>query len=152
MARLSDIIEEFIKELLEESDSRELEIGRNELANQFRCAPSQISYVLTTRFSENSGYYIESRRGGGGFIKIKKIQYDTNETLLKLIIEKIGDNITCDSAYSILDGLAERKVITYREANIIKVAINDRILMAPVQEKNNARAQILKTIIKVALL
>lgn len=152
MARLSDIIEEFIKELLEESSNRELEIGRNELANQFRCAPSQITYVLTTRFSEDSGYYVESRRGGGGFIKIKKIQYDTNETLLKLVIEKIGDSITYDSAYSILDSLAERKVITYREANIIKVAINDRILIAPAQEKNYARAQILKAIIKAVLL
>ncbi len=65
MARLSDIIEDFIKEMFQENNESELQIKRNELANYFSCAPSQINYVLTTRFTEDKGYYIESKRGGG---------------------------------------------------------------------------------------
>ncbi len=152
MARLSDIIEEFIKDLLKETNTRELEIGRNELANQFRCAPSQITYVLTTRFSADCGYYVESRRGGGGFIKIKKIESYTNEYLLKAMNEKIENNITCDGAYNIIDVLAERELITDREASIMKVAINDRVIVAPAEQKNNIRAQILRSMLNVILL
>lgn len=152
MARLSDIIEDFIKELLEESDSMELEIGRNELANQFRCAPSQINYVLTTRFSTDSGYYIESKRGGGGCIRIRKIQFSTNESILKLLLEKIGDSITYDSAYNIINIILERDLITEREANLMKVTVNDRNLSSAAELKNSARAQILKEMIKVVLL
>ncbi len=66
VARLSDIIEDFIKEMFQENNESELQIKRNELANYFSCAPSQINYVLTTRFTEDKGYYIESKRGGGG--------------------------------------------------------------------------------------
>lgn len=73
MPRLSNIIEEFIKELLEETEDGIVEIQRNELADYFDCAPSQINYVLTTRFTPYMGYYVESRRGGGGYIKIVKV-------------------------------------------------------------------------------
>ena len=68
LAGISDRLERFLKELLEKSDNGIIEIGRNELANKFSCAPSQINYVLTTRFSSKNGYYIESRRGGSGYI------------------------------------------------------------------------------------
>ncbi|QGU96524.1 CtsR family transcriptional regulator [Clostridium bovifaecis] len=152
MSRLSDIIEDFIKELLEESNASELEIGRNELANQFKCAPSQISYVLTTRFSTESGYYVESRRGGGGYIRIKKIQYEEDETLRRLIEDKIGNSITYNAAYNIIDGLRERQIITNREANIMKAVINDRSLIIPFDQKNNVRAEVLKSMIRVILL
>lgn len=152
MARLSDVIEEFIKELLQESDSSELEIGRNELANQFRCAPSQISYVLTTRFSTESGYYVESRRGGGGYIRIKKIEYGNNQGLRNLLEEKIGSSITCDYAYNIIDILEEREIITQREANIMKVVMNDRSLLISADMRNVVRAQILKSMIRTIVL
>lgn len=152
MARLSDIIEEFIKELLNESDSSELEIGRNELANQFRCAPSQISYVLTTRFSTESGYYVESRRGGGGYIRIKKIEYENNQGLRKLLEEKIGNSITSDYAYNIIDILEEREIITEREANIMKVVMNDRSLLVASDMRNVVKAQILKSMIRTIVL
>lgn len=152
MARLSDIIEEFIKDLLNESGKSELEIGRNELANKFNCAPSQISYVLTTRFSTESGYYIESRRGGGGSIKIKRVSYEGNEVLRKLIEEKIGNSITYDSAVNIVDALTERNILTFREASIMKAAINDRSLIVQADEKNTIRSHILKSMIRIILL
>ena len=71
MARMSDIIEDFIKQLINETDGS-IEIQRNELANYFKCVPSQINYVIDTRFTTERGYYVESRRGGGGYIKIQR--------------------------------------------------------------------------------
>ena len=71
--RISDIIEEFIKDLFEDTDN--IEIQRNELAEHFNCVPSQINYVISTRFKPSQGYYVESKRGGGGYIKNKKIHY-----------------------------------------------------------------------------
>ena len=81
MARLSDVIEEFIKSLLKESEGQ-LELQRNELADFFECAPSQINYVLATRFTLNHGYYIESRRGGGGYIRIVRLDVDRTITCI----------------------------------------------------------------------
>ena len=89
--RMSDTIEEFIKELLKDDD--ELEIQRNELAEQFNCVPSQINYVIATRFKPSQGYYVESRRGGGGHIKIKKINV-TKSNLIMHTINSMGDSIT----------------------------------------------------------
>ena len=86
MARLSDMIEEFIKALLEESNGQ-LELQRNELADYFECAPSQINYVLATRFSLDRGYYIESRRGGGGYIRIIRLDMDNNDYIMYLLRE-----------------------------------------------------------------
>ena len=75
VAKLSDVIEAFIKDMLESTHKSKVEIKRNELANYFGCAPSQINYVLTTRFTMDRGYYVESRRGGGGFILVRRISY-----------------------------------------------------------------------------
>ncbi|MDP4088517.1 MAG: CtsR family transcriptional regulator [Bacillota bacterium] len=143
MTRLSDIIEKFIKDLLSDNKESELTIQRNELANYFSCAPSQINYVLTTRFTTDRGYYIESRRGGGGYIIIKRIEHSAGKTLLDLITEKVGDNITYDRAVQIIEGLYESGIITGREADIMKIAINDRTLNI-YENRNNLRADILK--------
>ncbi len=69
--RVSDLIEEFIKDLFDENEY--IEIQRNDLAQQFNCVPSQINYVISTRFKPSQGYYVESKRGGGGCIKIKRL-------------------------------------------------------------------------------
>ena len=148
MARLSDVIEQFIKDLLSDNEERELTIQRNELANYFSCAPSQINYVLTTRFTTDRGYYIESRRGGGGYIIIKRIENSAGKTLLDLIIEKVGGSITYDKAVQIIEGLYESDIITEREADIMKIAINDRTLNI-YDYRNNLRADILKSMVMV---
>ncbi len=146
MARLSDIIEEFIKQLIENTDESELQIQRNELANYFSCAPSQINYVLTTRFTMDKGYYIESRRGGGGCIVIRKIEFGPKKSLHEAISEKIGSGITYDSGVQLINGLLDHDVITSRESEIMKIAINDRILGA-IENKNKVRADLLKAMI-----
>ncbi|MDT8715784.1 CtsR family transcriptional regulator [Clostridium sp. 19966] len=146
MARLSDIIEEFIKDMLENSRERELTIQRNELANQFSCAPSQINYVLTTRFTTDKGYCIESRRGGGGCIVIKRVQFNAINNFINAIMENIGENITYDKAALIIDGLFESDIVTDREAAIMKVAINDRSLSV-CENRNKLRADIFKAML-----
>jgi transcriptional regulator CtsR len=146
MARLSDLIEQFLKDMLESNGESELQIQRNELANYFSCAPSQINYVLTTRFTTDKGYYIESRRGGGGCILIRRIEFDHHQSLLEAINDKIKENITYDGAAQIIDRLYESDFLTEREALIMKLAVNDRTLIT-VENKNKVRADILKAMI-----
>ncbi len=145
MARLSDVIENFIKDMINKNEGEQVLIQRNELADQFRCAPSQINYVLTTRFTYDKGYVIESRRGGGGHIVIKQITYGDpqSEIRSKIIYEAIGDTITYHNALSVIGNLYDIDLINEREFKIMKMAINDRTLLA-VQDKNKLRADILK--------
>lgn len=150
MARLSDIIEEFIKSMIEEGQSTEIQIQRNELANHFCCAPSQINYVLTTRFTTDKGYIIESRRGGGGYIVIRQVRYNNHKNLAEIINKKIGDSLTYDNSIALIEGLRQMEIITDREASIMKAALNDRNLnLNP--NKNKLRADLLKSMIMVVL-
>ena len=150
MARLSDVIEDFIKNMLIENGGSQVQIQRNELADQFRCAPSQINYVLTTRFTYDKGYVIESRRGGGGYIVIKQVTYDGSEERNNIIYDVIGDSITNYSAVTLLESLHESKLITDREFEIIKIAVNDRTL-SEAEDRNRVRASILKAMLMVIL-
>jgi transcriptional regulator of stress and heat shock response len=151
MTRLSDVIEEFIKDMLKNSNENQLQIVRNELANYFSCAPSQINYVLTTRFTVDKGYYIESRRGGGGYIIIKQFKLKQDKFLLDIINEKIADSITYNTGVHIVEGLMESDIITKKECDILKVAINDRTLSICLHNKNKLRADILRSIVMVLL-
>lgn len=143
MAKMSDLIEVFIKELLEDSVGDPVEIQRNELAGYFKCAPSQINYVLTTRFSMDKGYLIESQRGGGGSIKIIKLEMSEEDFLVN-VLKEIGDSITKLKADQIVDLVMDRNMISEREARLIKSATADRSISAPVNIKNEIRAGILK--------
>ncbi|WP_040209943.1 CtsR family transcriptional regulator [Clostridium polynesiense] len=149
MARLSDIIEEFIKRMLKEGDE-ELQIQRNELADYFSCAPSQINYVLTTRFTYDKGYIIESRRGGGGYIVIRKVNFPNSKTRAQKIMEWIGNGITYHNSLAVLESLFDSELITHRELEIIKLTLNERTL-GEVDNKNKLRADILKAILSVIL-
>ncbi|MBF8983443.1 CtsR family transcriptional regulator [Lutibacter sp. B2] len=146
MARISDIIELFIKELLDEAHNQSVEIQRNELANYFNCAPSQINYVLTTRFSLDKGYLIESRRGGGGYIKIVQINIDRQQHI-KLILDQVGNSIGKMKATGIINVLKNRELITERECIIMRAAISDRTINTPVNIKDDIRANIVKGMI-----
>lgn len=151
MAILSDIIEAFIKSLLEENEGEKLQIQRNELASHFSCAPSQINYVLTTRFTIDKGYIIESRRGGGGYIVIRQTK-DSYEHIKDMINEKIGDSISYDCAISLIEALIDIEILKDREGQIVKTVINDRVLASINTEgRNKIRAELLKSMIMVVL-
>lgn len=150
MVRISDIIETFIKDMISKEQGKKILIQRNELANKFSCAPSQINYVLSSRFTYAKGYVIESKRGGGGFIVIKKVDYDNNEERLNIINDSIGSSITYNNALSIINDLKENNFLNEKEKEIIKISLNERTLSS-VEDKNILRADILKGILTVIL-
>jgi len=149
VARLSDIIEDFIKEQLSYNDLGAVEIQRNELANRFNCVPSQINYVIATRFSSDKGYFVESRRGGGGFIKICRIHFDNSaDRYFMHVLAEMGDSISQGTAEIFLRNFCQRGVLSERESRIAAAALSDKGLYTlPPEERDRARAQILKNII-----
>lgn len=146
--RLSDSIEQFIKTMLAQEE-QEVELKRNELAEYFGCAPSQINYVLATRFTPDHGYIIESRRGGGGYIRIFRMQQDTGKQLVYLLNERIGDSISALSANHLIQQLQEREIVTSNEAAIMTAAVSAQSLSLPLPEalKDALRAKILKSML-----
>lgn len=146
VARLSNHIEEYIRQLLEEADGR-VEIQRNVLAEHFQCAPSQINYVLTTRFTPYKGYYVESRRGGGGFIRIIEVEIQEGKETLDIFREEVGTTITKNRADEILYALLQSGHLSEREANILQIALSDRSLTRVKEDRNKLRAEILQNVI-----
>lgn len=152
MFRLSDIIEDFIKELMEQEGTDILEIQRNQLAEHFACAPSQINYVLSTRFTIDKGYYVESRRGGGGYIRIRKLEVSTAPYLSRLINEYIGREISQFDAYKIIRNLEEKGIITPRERVLMEASVGDRSINVFSPNRDIVRAGILKAMLTVLIM
>ncbi len=146
--RLSDAIEQFIKTMLNQ-DEQEVELKRNELAQYFNCAPSQINYVLATRFTPDHGYIIESHRGGGGYIRIFRMEQDTTEQLIYLIRERIGDSITELEGAHLIQQLCERELVTPDEGALMRAAISQATLSLPIPSnlKDNLRAKALSNML-----
>ena len=146
--RLSDSIEQFIKELLNE-ESAEVELKRNELAEYFGCAPSQINYVLATRFSPDHGYLTESRRGGGGYIRIVRVVQSGSQRLMYLVNDRIGDSVTEEECLRLISQLKEQRIVTADEAALMASALSTRALSVPVPDtlKNAMRAKMMKSML-----
>ncbi|MGE5328724.1 MAG: CtsR family transcriptional regulator [Deltaproteobacteria bacterium] len=145
MATLSEVIEEFIKSILRDADGL-VEIQRNELANRFNCVPSQINYVIDTRFTVEQGYYVESKRGGGGHIKIKAITMDSSSFIMHLLTS-IGEILSQQVAEAYIVNLFDYDVITEREAGLFKAALSDKAIGYAVVQKDKIRAAILKNML-----
>ena len=142
--RLSDMIEEFIKELFEDEDS--IEIQRNDLAEHFNCVPSQINYVISTRFKPSQGYYVESKRGGGGHIKIRKVNI-TKSNYFMHIINSVGDILTAQEVDIFISNFLSYEMISEIEAKLLKVATSDNVLKLPTQTRDEVRARIFKNML-----
>ena len=145
MAQLSDSIERFIKELMSE-DAR-IELRRNELAQHFGCAPSQINYVLATRFSVDHGYLIESRRGGGGYVRIVRMHARDEGNLLDVLIKRVGNSIDEETAGAIIQHLQDCKLLTANEAALMRAAVGRNALGLPVSSKDVLRAAVFKNML-----
>lgn len=145
MANISDLIERFLLETLGEGDT--LSISRNELANYFACAPSQINYVLSTRFTLDRGYTVESRRGGGGYVTVVRITKSPDETISEILNRSIADGISYNRALQVLQRLTSNELLSEREARLIAAGITDKALIAPTMAKDGLRAGIMKNII-----
>ena len=146
MATISDIIEEFILSALADDDL--LQLSRNDLATFFSCAPSQINYVLSTRFTPEKGFIIESKRGGGGYINLIRITED-KENVLKSIYDYLNKEgvLEYNKLLHILQRLVSDGIIESREEELLKVAMSDKSLASPVNITTRLRAQMLKEII-----
>lgn len=142
---MTDRIEAFITELLKDDTDEWLEIKRNELASVFGCVPSQINYVIQTRFSPEQGYIVESRRGGGGCLKIKRIQYA--DGLVEQTIKLTGDSLDEKTARNYLANLIKQEVIDQKTARIIMSAVMDSALNIENPAKDKLRASILKSML-----
>ena len=142
--KISDSIENFICELFDAKNS--IELKRNELASYFNCVPSQINYVISTRFSPEKGYSVESRRGGGGYIKITKAHTEAEDYILK-IMNLVGNMLSQQDMIGIVQNLFDVELIGKREAKIIISALSDNSLAVKQPERDNLRAKALKNIL-----
>jgi transcriptional regulator CtsR len=150
MANLSDVIENYINDIMAHADKDSIDIQRNILAQQFKCAPSQINYVLTTRFNNDRGYVVESRRGGGGYVRICKMNVDGNRHIETIIKDTIGDSLTRTRAESIISSLMDNNIINEREKHIMTRALSDRSLQKIFHgDRNTIRADLLKEMLLI---
>ncbi len=143
--RISDLIEDFIKDLFED-DKQLIEIQRNELAEHFNCVPSQINYVISTRFKPSQGYYVESKRGGGGHITIKRVNNSKSDYFMH-IIKNIGDEMTSNDVDILISDFLTYDLITKKEAKLLKVATSDNVLGMTKDLKDKLRAKIFKNML-----
>lgn len=142
---ISDRIEAFITELLKDDTDEWLELKRNELASLFGCVPSQINYVIATRFNPEHGYIVESKRGGGGFLRIKQIKYD--DALVIQTIKLVGDSLNEKTARAYLENLVRQEVVSKKEASLILSAVSDSALNIEQPLRDRLRANIFKNML-----
>ena len=143
---ISDMIAEFIRGELEDADGV-LELQRNDLAQRFHCVPSQINYVMSTRFSPEHGYIVESRRGGGGYIRITRVRVD-RPTLLMHFINSIGPEIDTRSALASVRNLYETEAISQETARLLQIVLSDTALRSvPRSTRDVLRADLMRQVL-----
>ena len=144
--RMSDLVAQYILEMLEQQDGS-AEIQRNELAGSLGCVPSQINYVITSRFTPEQGYIVESRRGGGGYIRISRVKMDKGTALMH-IINSVGDALDKATAEVMLKNMLQRGFMELISAKLIAAALSDRTLKNVEQEKRDTvRADLFKNML-----
>src|SRR5690625_5232688 len=143
---ISDIIESYGKEELKSEGEEMIEIQRNGMANHFECVPAQINYVINTRFTLERGYLIESKRGGGGYIRIIRIEHRDDSHLIDDIISLINPVVSQQLAENVLERLINKVIITEREEKIILSAIDRRSLAVELPYRDKLRARILTNV------
>ncbi len=144
---ISDLIASFLQEGLDEAEDGVLEVQRSDLAQRFNCVPSQINYVMSTRFSPERGYIVESRRGGNGYIRITRVRVD-RQTLMMHVINSLGDSVDLPSARAILSNLVTSGALEENLGRTILASVGDKALAAvPRQTRDRVRADILKQVL-----
>ena len=137
--------------MLNESEQQTAEIQRNEFANLMGCAPSQINYVLSSRFTPEHGYIIDSRRGGGGYIRIKRVVMNHSSAIMH-IINSIGDSIDALSTRVLIENCVQNGLVDKDTAKIMLAGINNNVMRRVAPESRDVlRAAILKEMFLVLL-
>ena len=144
--RMSDLVAQYILNMLEAQDGS-AEIRRNELAGSLGCVPSQINYVITARFTPEQGYIVESRRGGGGYIRISRVKMDKGTAVMH-IVNSVGNTLDRATAEAMLNNMLQRELMQLQTAKAIAAALSDRTLQSIEQERRDKlRADLFKNMI-----
>jgi transcriptional regulator CtsR len=145
MSSLSKQIEEYIKALLEQESAGVVEIQRNLLSEYFHCVPSQINYVLSTRFTPVQGYMVETRRGGGGFVRIVSLQLDQDDDIQDALSSAVGDALTQSDSEGLTDYLYQQGIISQREMILFNGMLKDRVMTGLEKgQRDNVRASMMQ--------
>ncbi|WP_442852165.1 CtsR family transcriptional regulator [Bacillus sp. SG-1] len=147
MRNISDIIENYLKKVFESSGNEIVEIKRSEIADKFQCVPSQINYVINTRFTMERGYMVESKRGGGGYIRIMKVQSLDHAHLVDQLISLVDNRVSQSNAEDLVYRLVEEEVITLREAKIMISVMDRSVLYIDLPDRDELRARMLKAML-----
>lgn len=147
MRNISDIIESYLKKVLELSESEIVEIKRSEVADKFQCVPSQINYVINTRFTIERGYLVESKRGGGGYIRITKVKVHDQAHLIDQLTMLIGKRVAQATAQDIIIRLVEEGLVSQREAKLMICVMDRSVLYIDLPERDELRARMLKAML-----
>ncbi len=149
MRSLSDKICEYLKRLLE--DKTVVKVQRSKLASKFDCAPSQINYVLNTRFTQEKGYLVESQRGGSGYLKIIEVELNSKDELVNDLCNQIGKRINQRRAVNILERLYEIDLVSSFEFQLFKSLLDRQTLKLTPALRDRIRARLLKEILRSLL-
>jgi len=144
---ISDIIEQYLKRILHANENKMVEIKRSAIADQFECVPSQINYVINTRFTIERGYITESKRGGGGYIRIIRVEHQDEFELISELIEMINPTVSEQGAMDVLQRLFEKKVISMCEMILLKGVIERETLALPLPDRDHLRSRLLTSIL-----
>ncbi|GAC91870.1 CtsR family transcriptional regulator [Anoxybacillus sp. LAT_35] len=147
MRNISDVIEQYLKQVLNMSGKDIVEIKRSEIADKFQCVPSQINYVINTRFTLERGYIVESKRGGGGYIRIMKVKTQNTSQLIDHLLSLVQERISQTNGEHIIQRLLDEKVISKREANMMLSIIDRTVLSLDLPHRDELRARILKAML-----
>ncbi|QUW20407.1 CtsR family transcriptional regulator [Sporosarcina sp. Marseille-Q4063] len=147
MRNISDIIEGYLKTIIEKEQNGIIEIKRNEVAEKFQCVPSQINYVINTRFTAERGYAVESKRGGGGYIRIFRVRPNTRKELIEHILSGLDGGASHTMALDVVYRLIDEEVISERESKLILAAVDRTTIRIPLPERDEIRARILRAML-----
>ncbi|CAM4235357.1 CtsR family transcriptional regulator [Bacillus cereus] len=143
MRNISDIIEQYLKQVIDLSNNNVIEIKRNEIADRFECVPSQINYVINTRFTLERGFVVESKRGGGGYIRIIKVKLHDDIDIIDQMLHMIDHSVAQGNAESMIIRLIEEGIITNREAKLMLSVLDRSVLSMDIPSRDELRARIL---------
>ncbi|MEK5233936.1 CtsR family transcriptional regulator [Lysinibacillus sp. FSL K6-0232] len=147
MRNISDIIEGYLKQVLELGGEGHIEIKRSEIADKFQCVPSQINYVINTRFTAERGYLVESKRGGGGYIRILRVRANSHIDLIDDVLKQIEDGASQTMAEDLIYRLIDEQVISKREAKLMLAAIDRSTIDLHLPLRDSIRAKILRAML-----
>lgn len=147
MRNISDIIEGYLKQVLELGGEGHIEIKRSEIADKFQCVPSQINYVINTRFTAERGYLVESKRGGGGYIRILRVRPNSQIDLIDEVLYQINGEVSQTKAEDLVYRLIDEQVISKREAKLMLAAVDRSTLELQLPLRDTIRAKIMRAML-----